>query len=418
MSQFAAEVLHTDEYRLAPAPVWERMRHDHPLVHDTTDIRGAVWWLTRYDDVAAVFADHETYSAATYEDRTGAVLGPTLISRDDHGHVLRRSIVAPDFVGKRLATFFDLIAACASQLIDRFDDTAGPGGTGRVDLIRQFTKRLPVDVISAMLGMSGDGDLFRRWVTEMIMGLAPIAELREQGLAAHRAFCAHIAPALADVDDPGRNDLIAKIARAEVEGFRLDHDEIVAFCGLLFIAGGETTDKAMGNMWWNLLTRPELFAEVQAQPALWHAAFSETMRRTPPVLTEDRFTTRPVGWYGVEIPTGDMVRVCIGAANLDETRFADPLRFDLHRADLHLEKELRSGGSTHPGRHGHLGFGLGKHFCIGYELARMEAVIGSELLVEHMTDIQLVDDDGIGPRVEGSSFSAVPALEVSYRRRA
>lgn len=408
MGQFDAEVLHSEDYRRAPEATWERMRHDHPLVHDTTDIRGEVWWLTRYDDVAAVFADHETYSAATYEDRTGAVLGPTLISRDDHGHVLRRSIVAPDFVGKRLANFFDLITACATELIDRFDPA-----TGRVDLVRQFSKRLPVDVISAMLGMSGDGDLFRRWVTEMIMGLAPVPELREEGKAAHAAFCSHIAPALENVDDAARSDLIAKIARAEVDGFRLAREEIVAFCGLLFIAGGETTDKAIGNLWWHLLTKPDVFAEVRADPDLWHGAFSETMRRSPPVTSEDRFTTKPVQWHGVEIPVGAMVRVCLGAAHLDETKFADPLTFDIHRADLHLEKELRSGGSTHPGRTGHLGFGLGKHFCIGYELARQEAVIGSQLLLDRMTDIALVDDDGLGPRLEGS-FQAVPKLEVTY----
>jgi cytochrome P450 len=407
MSDFDATVLYGQEYRHAPEPVWERMRHDHPLVHDTTGDRGPVWWLTRYDDVAAVFADHETYSAATYEDRTGVVLGPTLISRDDHGHVLRRSIVAPDLVGKRLATFFDLITHCATALIDQF------AHNGAADLVAQFSKRLPVDVISAMLGMSGDGDLFRQWVTDMILALAPVAELRAKGKAAHASFCSHIAPALQQVDDPERTDLIAKIARAEVEGFRLDHEEIVAFCGLLFIAGGETTDKAIGNLWWNLLTRPELFAEVRADRELWHAAFSETMRRTPPVISEDRFTTRTVEWHGVEIPPGSMIRVCLASAHLDETKFADPLTFDLHRGDLHLEKELRSGGSTQPGRNGHLGFGLGKHFCLGYELARQEAVIGSQLLLDRLGEIQLVGQPP-GPRLDGRSFQSVPGVNVTF----
>lgn len=410
MGDFDPAVLRTDEHRRGPEVAWEQMRHDHPLVHDTTDPRGDVWWLTRYVDVAAVFADHETYSAATYEDRTGAVLGPTLISRDDHGHVLRRSIIAPDFVGKRLATFFDLIEHCANDLIDGFVDA------GEADLVAQFSKRLPVDVISAMLGMSGDGDLFRQWVTDMIMGLAPIEDLRAAGKAAHAAFCRHIAPALVDVDDPSRTDLIAKIARAEVEGFRLDHDEIVAFFGLLFIAGGETTDKAIGNMWWNVMSRPALHAEVLENHELWHAAFSETMRRTPPVIAEDRFTTRPVEWHGVEIPAGAMVRICMGSAHLDETVFADPLTFDVRRPDLHLEKELRSGGSTHPGRHGHLGFGLGKHFCIGYELARQEAVIGSRLLQERLGRIRMVGRPP-GPRIDGRSFQSVASLPIAFDRR-
>lgn len=402
--------LHDEAYRRAPHVVWEQMRHDHPLFHDpTTDI----WWLTRYDDVATVFADHETYSASTYELSTGQVIGPTLISRDDHGHVVRRSIVAPDFVGKRLATYRDMIAACANALIDGFETRAGPS---EVDLVAQFSSRLPVDVIAAMLGMVGDGDLFRRWVTEMIMGLAPVDELRAKGLEAREAFCAHIAPALEGVDDLERTDHIAKIARAEVEGHRLDDEEITAFCGLLFIAGGETTDKAIANMWFNLLTRPELMARVEADRSLWDNAFSEMMRRTPPVTSEDRFTTSPVHWYDTEIPAGARVRVSMGSAHLDETVFADPLTFDLDRGDLHLTKELRSGGSTEPDRRGHLGFGLGKHFCIGYELARTEAVIGSNLLLDRCGSPTIAAGAEPYASILGNSFQAIEDLRIEFHQ--
>ena len=201
-----------------------------------------------------------------------------------------------------------MIQSMASKLIDKFNDD------GHFDLVGQFSAQLPVDVIAGMLGMVGDGDLFRAWVTDMIRGLAPVDELREKGLEAHRQFCAHIAPSLENVDDPARTDHIAKIARAEVDGQALDRDEITAFCGLLFIAGGETTDKAIANMWFNLLTRPDAWAAVNEAPELWDAAFSETMRLTAPVISEDRFTTAPVEWYGTEIPVGDRVRVCMGSA--------------------------------------------------------------------------------------------------------
>jgi pulcherriminic acid synthase len=401
----APETLHGEEHRRNPEPVWAQMRDEHPLFHDPI---ADIWWLTRYDDVAAVFADHETYSAATYEGSTGQVLGPTLISRDDHGHVVRRSIVAPDFVGKRLAGYRDMITGCAANLVERFE------GDGSFDLVAQFSSRLPVDVISAMLGMAGEGDLFRQWVTDMIMGLAPVEGLRDKGLAAHAAFCAHIAPALQNVDDPARMDHIAKIARAEVDGQRLDPEEITAFCGLLFIAGGETTDKAISNMWCNLFAERERFDAVVADPTLWDAAFSETMRRSPPVTSEDRFTTAPVHWYGTDIPVGARVRVSIGAANLDPTVFADPLTFDLHRPDLHEGKELRSGGSNQPGRSGHLGFGLGKHFCIGYELARTEAVIGSQLIVERCPDIRLAPDAHPYTAMVGNSFQAAYDMRFEF----
>ena len=199
-----------------------------------------------------------------------------------------------------------------------------------------------------------------------------------------------------------------------MDGTRLEHEEIVAFCGLLFIAGGETTDKAIANMWWNLLTRPALFEAVQANPELWDNAFSETMRRTPPVISEDRFTTAPVEWYGTEIPVGARLRVCMGSAHLDDSVFADPLSFDLERGDLHLTKELRSGGSTEPDRAGHLGFGLGKHFCIGYELARTEALIGSKQLLARCADIRIADGADPHPVIQGNAFQAVQELRLEF----
>lgn len=408
MSRFSAADLHSDAYRRKPEAAWAILRDEHPCFYDEV---ADLWWLTRYDDVAAVFADHTTYSASTYELSTGQVIGPTLISRDDHGHVVRRSIVAPDFVGKRLASYRPMIDGCVDALIDQFV------ATGSFDLVSQFSARLPVDVISAMLGMEGDGDLFRSWVTDMIRGLANVETLRSKGLEAREAFCAHIAPSLVGVDDPSRIDHIAKIARAEVEGQRLDAEEITAFCGLLFIAGGETTDKAIANMWWNLLEVPELFAEVVVNPALWDPAFSETMRRTPPVTTEDRFATEDVHWHGVDIPVGSRVRICMGAAHLDPTVFADPLTFDLDRTDLHLTKELRSGGSTSEGRSGHLGFGLGKHFCIGYELARTEAVVGSQRLAERCAGLALAPGADPRPTIQGNSFQAIEALPMVFAAR-
>jgi cytochrome P450 len=401
------DVLYSPEFGANPEPVWRRLRHDHPCFYDA--VRG-MYVLTRYADVAAAFADHDTFSAAPYEQLTGSVVGPTLISRDDHGHVLRRSIVAPEFAGKRLAHYQAAIEACANDLIDRFV------GRRRVDLIRQFTRRLPVDVIAVILGMTGDGDRFRDWVTTMIRGLDPV--LHHEGRRAHAEFCAHIAPLLEGVDDPARTDLIARIARAEVEGERLSHEELLAFCGLLFIAGGETTDKAMGNMWWNLLHHRDQLDAVLANPQLWDAAFSETMRRTAPVVNEDRRTTREVVLHGVTIPAGSLVCACIGAANLDETVFADSERFDIFRADLHLGKELRNGGSTEPGRSGHLGFGLGKHFCIGYELARTESIVGSRLVVERCGVPELAPEAATaGLRVVRSMRSVVPDVPVLFPPR-
>ena len=401
-----SSALYSREYRRNPEVIWEKMRNDFPLFYDDVS---DMWWVTRYEDVKNIFIDHETFSSSTYELTTGQVVGPTLISRDDYGHVVRRKIVAPDFVGNRLKSYEQLVINCVNELINRFADP------NQVSLVREFSSQLPVDVISAILGMDGDGHLFRQWVTAMIMGLSGSPELRQKGLDANTAFCSHIAPLLSGVDNPERVDHVAKIARAEVEGQRLSKEEITAFCGLLFIAGGETTDKAIANMWWNVLTQPETLRAVIDDESLWSNAFSETMRRTPAVISEDRFTTRQVEIQGVEIAKGTRVRACLGSAHLDSSVFKDPLRFDIFRPDLHLGKENRSGVSKDVERSGHFGFGLGKHFCIGYELARNEAVIGSKLILERLGTPSL-NSQQQGPVVQGNSFFAVKELQVSFTK--
>ena len=398
--------LYSREYRRNPEVIWEKMRNDFPVFYD--DISD-MWWMTRYQDVKNIFTDHETFSSSTYELTTGQVVGPTLISRDDYGHVVRRKIVAPDFVGNRLKSYEQLVINCVNELIDRFADP------NQVSLVSEFSSQLPVDVISAILGMDGDGHLFRQWVTAMIMGLSGSPELRQKGLDANTAFCSHIAPLLSGVDNPERIDHVAKIARAEIEGQRLSKEEITAFCGLLFIAGGETTDKAIANMWWNVLTQPDALQAIIEDESLWNNAFSETMRRTPAVISEDRFTTRQVEIQGVEIAEGARVRACLGSAHLDSSVYKDPLRFDIFRPDLHLGKENRSGVSKDVGRSGHFGFGLGKHFCIGYELARNEAVIGSKLILERLGTPRL-NSQQQGPVIQGNSFFAVKELRVSFTK--
>ena len=154
-----SSALYSDDYRKNPEKVWEEMRNDFPVFYD--DISN-MWWVSRYEDVKNIFVDYQTFSSSTYELSTGKVVGPTLISRDDYGHVVRRKIVAPDFVGNRLKAYEQLIEDCVGNLIDNF------ASTEKISLVTEFSSQLPVDVISAILGMEGDGQLFRQWVLSLI----------------------------------------------------------------------------------------------------------------------------------------------------------------------------------------------------------------------------------------------------------
>ena len=396
--------LHSDEYAVDPAPVWAQLREEHPILYDP-DLD--TWIVARYDAVAEVLSNHETYNIRTYADSTGAVLGETLIQMDGPEHVWRRSAVAPEFVGRRLDGWADVVDTEIDRLIDGF-----PGG-GRLDLVRDFSRFLPVNVIVALLGFGGtaDNQVFRDWVTRIMMGLAPVEEWRRDGIDARNEFAAHIAELMTDPIDAERGDLIARVSLAEHDGRRLDREEVVAFLGLLLIAGGETTDKAIGNMWWNLLRRPELLERCRDDPSFLEPCFSETMRRDAPVIGEVRYLNHEVDWYGVIVPEGARIQCLIGSAHRDPEIFADPDAFDPERSDLHLGVELRTGAVSAGTMH--LGFGLGKHFCLGYQLARREAVRGSERLLASLPGVRFADPQQSGP-VIARSMRSLRSLPLEF----
>jgi cytochrome P450 len=112
------------------------------------------------------------------------------------------------------------------------------------------------------------------------------------------------------------------------------------------------------------------------------------MRRNGPVIAEDREVNADVEWHGVVVPAGATVRVLMGSANVDETAFRDPLRFDPDRPDLHRGKESRPSGRDPEGRAGQLGFGAGDHFCVGYQLGRAEMAAATSALLERYADVR------------------------------
>ena len=398
-----AEDLYSAAYLHDPHPFWARMRLDQPIFHDTV---WDSWILTRYADVEAVFKDHERYSNQTYTHNTGEVFGTTLLQMDGMDHVVRRSIVAPEFVGKRLDAYAEVIDRNALDLIDPWRTD------GHVDLVDRFTTRLPINVIVDMLALpKDDHHLFHDWYTAMMAGLGR-AGLRQAGQDAHASVCAYVDPYLVErLECPGP-DLLSKIAHGEADGQRLSDAEIKSFVSLMLVAGGETTDKAISNLWWNLLAHPDVLASVIADPSRLDACFSESMRKDGPVQFEDRFTTAEVEWYGQVIPAGARVRVCVASANSDETVFTEPRSFEPDRRDLWLALEKRMGTHT-DGRTGHLGFGIGKHFCLGYELARTESVVGSQRLLEAMANPRIAPGAHVWPVFLGG-FRAVTELPVDF----
>ena len=394
----------TNDFRLDPYPVFRRLRDEHPLYYNAL---ANSWMLTRYADVVAGFRDHDRLSSTIMETSHNVVFGPSLTAMDGDEHTQKRNIIAPEFDGKKLDGFAHIVAENAGALITRFR------GDGEVNLVDQFTTRLPVNVILDMLALpKADHDFFHDCYTKFMAGLGPDPVLRKQGVDANAEFHRYIDPFVAErMKNPGE-DLISKLCAAEVDGQKLSAYDIKAFTSLLLTAGGETTDKAIANLWWLLLNNPAQFEEVKRNPELLDQAFTETMRIEGPVPAEPRVALAEVEWHGQTIPAGSVVIFSMHSANHDERVFRDPETFNIHREDLYFGRDLR-GGIVEGGRASHVGFGLGKHFCVGYQLARTEAVVGSKLLLEAMANPRF--KEGGNPRMgEGMAMRSVKRLPLLF----
>jgi len=379
------KVFTSQAYADDPYPTLKLLRDHCPVYHDP--LRD-VWMLTRYEDVVRGFKDTENLSASPNGITIGAVFGPTLMEYDGEEHNKLRNIVAPEFVGLKLKALLPLISRNAMALIEKFTERQArriaeqAAAVGEIDIVDDFATRLPLNVILDVLDLPQEAhEMFHQWYPAMMNGINGSAEDRRLGVAANGAYHDYLDPLIdARSRQPG-DDLLSRLAVTEVDGQRMTKAEIKSFASLILVAGAETTDKAIANLWYQLLVNPEQWQAVKQDPELLDRAFTEMMRVHPPASLQMRRAIRDIPMYDQVIPEGAMVQLSIYGGNRDERVFANPDRFDIFREDLHFGRELRS-GYHQDGKASHLGFGLGKHFCVGYQLARAETVIGTRMLMD------------------------------------
>src|SRR5262245_32368790 len=308
-------------------------------------------------------------------------------------HRLRR-LISQSFTPKRVAGLAPRIAEIATTLLDQ------ASGSDRLDLVSQFAYPLPVTVIAELLGVPiADRELFHRWADYLLS--VPRTDFKSEG------FMRIVEEALREMDDyllrqclerrkSPRDDLISDLVTAEVDGQRLDDEQLVNFSRLLLLAGHITTTLLLGNTMLCLQESPHAAAELRADRSLIPGALEEVLRFRSPFPQIARVTTRDVELSGQGIPSGQLVLLWLLSANHDERRFAEPERFDIHR-DPNEQ----------------LAFGHGVHFCLGAPLARLEGKIAVDLLLTRFADIRVTP----GARIEYYENVVGPkALPVTVRR--
>ena len=406
------------EFQRDPFPLYAKLRDHHPLYHDRFHNR---WIVSRYWDVDGVFQDNESFDRAVYRPDgdyafgSEHVFGPNILEYgNSEQHRWLRNVVAGQFVGNRLQTFLPIVDQIATELLEGIQEA------GEVELVSQLTSQFPIRVISNMLGLPReDEDTFVGWYQALIAGLGFGGEHLMRGVAARNEMWDYLDPLMKTRGkDPG-DDLLSRIVDAELDGQRMNPDEVKGFVALLLAAGGDTTDKAIANMWYHMMyTRPDQFADVTADPGLWTNVFTEMMRYDPVVHAQFRFTTREVTLHDRVIPERAGVILYLGAGNRDERAFNDPDTFDIHRDDLHMGRENRS-GRYKDGKPGHLGFGIGQHFCMGYAMARQEAVIACTRMAQQLKNVRPKFDTHEGvtsPSIDSGGFRSPNELWLEFDR--
>lgn len=374
-----------------PYPAYARLRNADGVPRES--VLGT-WVLARYEDVYEALRDHETFSSAQgvtpggSDDFSGRL---PLIMDDPPRHTAVRRLVNTAFTRQRVREMTPAIEEIATDLLGEFE--------GEVDIVEALTVPLPVVVISRMLGIpEADGERFKHWSDAVtgVLDAGPGAESVEEIFATRSAaimeMLAYFAQSIAERRaDPG-DDLISLLVQAEIDGERMTDTQLIGFCILLLIAGNETTTNLIGNSLNILVDRPALWQRLRQDRDLVEGVIEETLRFDSPVQMLWRTTTRPVQLRGTTIPEGEKVMVAFAAANRDAAEFAEPDEFN-------PERDWAS----------HVAFGYGTHYCLGSPLARAEASVALNALLDRFPHLERGESEPRRlPSLVLRGFSALP----------
>lgn len=364
-----------------PHPVLHALRRDDP-VHYNPD--GSVY-LTRYADCLKVYRSRDMLSDKT--EAFGEKFGQcpllehhttSLIFNDPPYHTVVRKLISGAFTPRKLAEFEPLIEQIVDRLLDRVEDL------GELDLIDDFAKVLPTEIISFMLGIPEEYRARLRGYSIAILGaLDPVvpADRMRAGNEAVREFSEILNDLInhrrANPDGAAQGEVLESLIFGEHDGRRLTQKELIQNCIFLLNAGHETTTSLVGNSIGLLLDHPDEHRRLMEDPELITTAVEEFLRLESPLQIGNRLAGEDIDLGDTVLPKGTYIHTSIAAANRDPAVFPDPDRFDIARE---------------PNKH--IAFITGIHVCLGATLARVEGRIAIGGFVKRFPQLAQT-----GPRV-------------------
>ena len=355
--------------------VYRILRDEHPVFHDAEKDQ---YVLSRFDDVWRAVHDLDTFSSVVEEADN---LLPQMIYIDPPRHTALRALVSRAFTPRRVAEVEGRARAAARDLID------GIAARGACEAQHEFAAILPSVVIAQMIGVPEEHvPQFREWTGSFLEIVGP-EDFAEAAANIYGLF----AQLLAERREGPRDDMMTALIGAEIDGERLTDEEVLGFCLLLVLAGNDTTSSLIGSGIVMLARDPEQRALLVNDPSLWPAAIEELNRIESPTQVLPRTAMKDAVFHGVTIPAGSRVMLVWGSANHDDREFPDPERLDVTRNVTR-----------------HLAFGHGAHYCLGANLARLEARVAFEEWHARFPHYELTAEPKRAVSIWARAYSCVP----------
>ena len=368
--------------RLDPYTGYAMLRERGPVLRSFAS-RG--WFVVGFDAVRDAFKHPllsndvrknrflvRVLSAASGGNPVPTLDNPSMVTLDAPDHTRLRKLVSQGFAQKYIRSLEPMIQGIVDECLAGLDDKVEP-----FDIIERLARPLPAIVIAEMLGLpKADREQFQAWSNDLL-GLTAIdnPKLITKAAAANARVIDYLQGIIEQKRAAPDGGFISQLIAAEEAGDRLTAAEMVSTCALLLSAGHETTTRLIANGLYLLLTHPEQWELLRRDRALLDNAIEEMLRFEPPVQFMVRFALEDLTFYGKKIRKNQLLLLLIGSANRDETANPDAEVFDITRENVQ-----------------HVGFGHGPHLCLGLALARLEARIAFDTVLDRFPHLRLTDE--------------------------
>ncbi|AZN43461.1 cytochrome P450 [Paenibacillus albus] len=367
---------------LLPLERYKQQRGAGAAVYDADS---SSWSIFSHDGIKRIFADYEHFSSQMQENPTeDEPIEGSILRRDPPKHKQMRSLIAKAFSAKVVEAMEPQIRKISEELIDQAI------ASGSFEVVNDLASPLPVIVIAELLGIpQEDRELFKRWSDELV------GKDYSRYLQCQKEMTDYFRIQIEERRKQPQNDLITALMQScMADDNGLSELEVIGMCILLLVAGNETTTNLIGSMIMCLESSPEIYSELRRDRALIPGTVEEALRFCSPVQIMERRVKADIDWNGHLMKEGQRVYTFIGSANHDENVFVDPERFDIRR-------------SPNP----HLAFGHGIHFCLGAMLARLEARVALDVVIDRLEGLQRLDDEPL-ERLDSDMMFGIKQLRI------